>query len=301
MISIIICSVNQSYLDQVSQNISQTVGIEFELIAIDNTQNPRGITSVYNEGANRAKYPHLCFVHEDVIFETMDWGKKVCEILSDESIGLVGVAGSIYKSLAPSGWYLYELNYPAKAFQKIRQAYKFEDRPPMLVEANHNDKKLNEVVCIDGVWFCTTKKVMEEMSFDESIQGFHGYDVDFSLSVAQKYKVMVTYDVLLTHFSEGRFDRQWLDSTLKVQKKWNHCLPNYLPDVPEHLIYKTEKAAFKRSIKEMLKYGYGFREIKAMLLNARKSPFMSDSLFYKLYFYLIKTTLFSRFTYNKTQ
>ncbi|WP_143960775.1 glycosyltransferase [Litoribacter populi] len=300
MISIIICSVNQKHLDQISQNISQTIGVEYELLAIDNSKNPKGITSIYNEGAKRAKYEYLCFVHEDVLFETMNWGEKVSQILRNKSIGLVGIAGSVYKSLAPSGWYLYELNYPAKAFQKIRQAYKFQDRPARLVDYNPSKKKLNEVICIDGVWFCTTKSVINDIPFDESFDGFHGYDVDFSLAVAQKYKVMVTFDVLLTHFSEGRFDRKWLDATLKVQEKWNHCLPFYLSDVPKNLIYKTEKGAFKKSIKQMLDWGYSFGEIKTMLDNARKSPFMKNKLFFKLYFYLIKKRLFYSLTYNRT-
>jgi hypothetical protein len=63
----------------VQSNIASTIGAQWEPIIIDNTINAMPITKVYNLGASKAKYDILCFVHEDVFFDTENWGLKVVE------------------------------------------------------------------------------------------------------------------------------------------------------------------------------------------------------------------------------
>ena len=98
MISIIICSRKQSDFDVLATNITQTVGVPFELIRIDNSKNTYSICQAYNIGAARSLFDHLCFIHEDVKFVIENWGFVVANLLKDEAIGLVGVAGGKYKS-----------------------------------------------------------------------------------------------------------------------------------------------------------------------------------------------------------
>jgi len=50
MISIIICSRTASISDELTQNINQTIGIPYELVIIDNSDNLYSIFSAYNEG-----------------------------------------------------------------------------------------------------------------------------------------------------------------------------------------------------------------------------------------------------------
>lgn len=292
MLSIIICSVNPALLQQISQNIAETVGTTFEIIAIDNTVNPRGIAAVYNEGAQKANYRYTCFVHEDVVFEEAAWGPKCIEILKDPTIGIVGIAGGGYKALTPSGWHLEELPSPLKSFQHLIQGYKFQDKEEFYVDHNPLNEKFSEVVAIDGVWFCTRKEVVEKYPFDEKLlKEFHGYDVDFSLSVRQEYKIVVTYEILIKHMSEGAFNKKWLDTVLILHTKWNAHLPQYLPQISDEVIFKTEKIAFKNLIDQMLKMGYSSRVVLQVLLNSYASPKMTLKLFSKLYFYYLKKTL----------
>ena len=68
MLSIIICSVSPERLEQVTRNIHDTIGVDYEIIAIDNREKQWPIARAYNEGASRAHYPFLFFVHEDVKF-----------------------------------------------------------------------------------------------------------------------------------------------------------------------------------------------------------------------------------------
>ena len=70
MISIIICSRTASISDELNQNIDQTIGIPYELVVIDNSENLYSIFSAYNEGVKRSKYEMLCFMHDDIIFKT---------------------------------------------------------------------------------------------------------------------------------------------------------------------------------------------------------------------------------------
>jgi len=291
MLSIIICSINADQLSLVQRNIADTVGIAHEIIAIDNSINPRGITAVYNEGARRAKYSHLCFVHEDVVFESSDWGQKCIDILKDPEIGLVGIAGSGYKSLAPSGWHCEELPSPLKFFQRLIQSFKYQAREDLYVEHNPLNEPLSRVVIIDGVWFCTRKEVVEKYPFDEALlKHFHGYDVDFSLSVGKEYKIMVTYEILIKHFSEGKFDKKWMDTILILHTKWNAHLPVYLPQITEEMIFRTEKQAFKNLIDKMIGLGYSKKIILQVILNSYASPKMGLKLFSKIYFYYLKRT-----------
>ncbi|HSJ67581.1 MAG TPA: glycosyltransferase [Anditalea sp.] len=292
MLSIIICSIDSENLSQIQENIANTIGIPYEIIAINNKVNPRGITAVYNEGARKATFDYLCFVHEDVVFETTSWGQKCIDILQDPQVGIVGIAGGGYKALAPSGWHCEELPSPLKSFQHIIQGYKFKDNDDFLVEHNPLNEKLSEVVAIDGVWFCSRKEVVEKYPFDEDLfKHFHGYDVDFSLSVRQEYKIVVTYEVLIKHLSEGNFDKKWLDTILILHTKWNAHLPIHLPQISEEMIFFTEKFAFKRLIDQMISLGYSKKVILQMILNSYASPKMGLKLFSKIYFYYLKKTL----------
>ena len=77
MISIIICSVNNDYLQNIKNNIAETIGTEYEIIAYDNRHTNHVICHVYNLCAAKAKFPYLCFVHEDVELLSKDWGKEL--------------------------------------------------------------------------------------------------------------------------------------------------------------------------------------------------------------------------------
>ena len=224
MISIIICSADSLLLAQVSENIAQTVGLPFEIISVSNPDAQMGICEVYNSCIDKAKYDLLCFMHEDLLIKTKDWGKVVHSYFqADEQLGIVGIAGGTYKALCPSSWYSW-IDEPNRI--NLIQRYKHRVAEPELLFNNPEEEKLSIVTAVDGVWLCTRKKIAKEIRFDEQmLQGFHGYDVDFSLSVGQNWKVAVTFEVLMEHFSEGSYDANWLDSVLKLHRKWQHILP----------------------------------------------------------------------------
>ena len=82
MFSIIVCSIRPNEAERLRKNIEETIGVPFEFLAYDNRGTGKGICQVYNECAEKAQYPYLCFVHEDIEFTTNKWGEKIAEKLA---------------------------------------------------------------------------------------------------------------------------------------------------------------------------------------------------------------------------
>lgn len=82
------------YLRSPLNDAKETIGIEYELIIIDNSQNNHSIFSAYNEGVKRAKYPYLCFMHDDILYLPRLGVKKLIDHFQQEETGIIGVLGS---------------------------------------------------------------------------------------------------------------------------------------------------------------------------------------------------------------
>ena len=188
MISIIISSANAEQLKQVSENITATIGVPFEIIAVDNSNGQQGICAVYNQGIRQAQYDILCFMHEDVIIKTDNWGPILKNILNENNqIGLLGVVGGGYKPFTPSTWNGLGIY---NTFSNIIQSYKRADKEPYHDFRNPDNVKVVPVACVDGVWLATTSHVAAKFKFDEdTFHGFHAYDLDYSIAIGQQYKV----------------------------------------------------------------------------------------------------------------
>ncbi|TCC93536.1 hypothetical protein EZ428_01835 [Pedobacter frigiditerrae] len=293
MISIIIASVNQELLAGLEENIALTIGVDFEIIAIENSKGVKGICELYNDGALKAKYNLLCFMHEDLLIKTKNWGEIVVNLFNSNSgLGLIGVAGSQYKSVAPSSWYCYENEAPELLNFNIIQRYKYANKEKQLLYSNPHNEKFINVASIDGVWLCCTKMAIATYPFDEKLlKKFHGYDLDFSLGIGQKFEIGVTFDILIEHFSEGYTDKTWLEEILKVHTKWSFKLPIDTASLPDHKILLLEKRGFRSMMGRMRDEDFKFEEVKSMLMQSRKSRVIKWTLFLKLYLHLIKIFL----------
>lgn len=285
MISIVICSANEEELAQVSENIGNTVGIAYEIIAIDNRTAGRGICEVYNEGAMRARFDILCFMHEDIELRTAGWGAKVLDIFNQNpQLGLLGIAGGGYKSLAPSSWYNYFLQENGGFYANLVQGYRHTGRKETVEYKNPRNEPLSRVACIDGCWMCTRREVVRQLPFDEQLlKGFHGYDLDFSIAVNQRYEVAVTFEVLLKHFSEGNFNQTWRTQILKVHKKWPHVLPLNIDGLPDSSLKRIERDAYEVFLQQAVNEKWFSKwELVRLIWTIRRSRVATLSFPYKL-------------------
>ena len=230
MISVIICSINKKFADQVQESIATSIGVTWEAIIIDNTLSPESITRVYNIGAAKAQYNLLCFIHEDILFETKDWGKKLLTYFKEDvALGLIGVAGSKYKSKTPSGWFTGITKLDCcniMHLDKTGTQQKIYLNP--LPETN-----IQQVLVLDGVFLCCPKQVWQTIKFDDVLlTDFHLYDIDFSFRTAEKFKVIVSYDIDIIHVTKGaHYGDKWLESTLKWHKEMYKKLPVCIPEL----------------------------------------------------------------------
>ena len=285
MISIIICSADPNDLLSVKENIKETVGVSYEIISIDNSDGKRGICEIYNEGARRAKYEILCFMHEDIELRTPGWGMRLIEIFAENTkLGLLGVAGGGYKSVVPSSWYNADLEVNGEFYCCLIQGFKYTGRPDLYDYRNPKNEKLSRVSCIDGCWMCTKKSIAVKFPFDENLlKNFHGYDLDFSLAVNQEYEVAVTYEILLKHFSDGNFGKNWMDDTLKVHEKWSWMLPINTDGLEEKTLKRYERRAFKKFFNRMLDDGYGYSKLMGIIWTSRRSRIFPSKILVKVY------------------
>ncbi len=294
MISIIISSVDSFNLQQVTENINATIGAPFEIIATDNSLGKKGICEVYNQAMLRARYDILCFMHEDVLVKTNNWGQKLLALFErDPQLGLIGIAGSSYKPLTPTSWGGGDgIN---THYINLIQSFKNKKTKSKRIYSDPARQNLAEVVCLDGVFMVAPRHVAEEFMFDEiTLKGFHGYDIDFSLSVGQKYKVGVTFEILIDHFSEGRFDDVWMAENLKLHNKWNQHLPKNVGGLtPEQVVF-IEKRTFKLFIEQLIRFNYPISTAYKMLWKNKRFFQLDWWLFFKLKFHILKQYLESK-------
>ena len=222
MISIIICSRDTAVLQQVSQSVQVTIGVPYEIIAIDNSAGRYGICEAYNLGAAQSQYDILCFMHEDIEFRTDGWGKLVNHTLRDNSIGIVGVTGGRWLLNAPGTWWSCGTKYltsnifdhsPSKGYSQHTYS-------------NPEGKLLVDVAAVDGLWLCTRKEVWQKYPFDsKNFPGFHFYDVDFCATIIREYRICVTVEITVAHFSLGSYNDSWFTYADVFYQKHRKYLP----------------------------------------------------------------------------
>lgn len=228
MISIIICSRQPDIADELKKNIATTIGCDYELVVIDNSHNHYSIFSAYNEGVRRAKGDILCFMHEDILFRSNDWGRIGGVYLVDnQQVMLIGVAGCHFLSSYPFYW----------AELPIISEHNLHNDCGKIIEckqeAYYGENGLVDVVAVDGMFFIAKRQIFNFISFDEkTFTGFHAYDMDICMQViAQGYRVCVTNRILLEHkwsetLSKGKKGYDQLRPNMELfVKKWQNVLP----------------------------------------------------------------------------
>jgi hypothetical protein len=230
MISIIISSYLPDYFSALEKNIAETVGVSYEIIKIDNP-GLMGICEAYNKGAGKTQYDYLLFTHEDILFKTDNWGEKLIAHLDQKETGIIGLAGSSYVPSAPSSWTVSEKYNVVNILQGNKENN--ESFPIHTTKQNRS-----KVFAVDGIFLGIKKENYLNFKFNEHLlKGFHGYDLDFSLRVAEKLQNYVVDNILIQHFSGGNLDKNWLDSNIKVRE-------NIQTDFQKEFDTETEKRVF---------------------------------------------------------
>jgi len=220
MISLVICSRTKSIPIALHNNIDNTIGIEYELLVIDNSDNEYSIFEAYNLGIERSSGKYICFLHDDIRIETNNWGSIINRIFEiDNKIGLIGVAGSKIKTKMPSAWW----DCPAED-KCLNIIQKFSEIKKKHWRNGLEEKSFENVAVIDGVFMAARK--IDGILFSKKLKGFHNYDLNISFEYLKNgNKVVVTKDILLEHFSIGILNKSWYESSLEIHRLYDYLLP----------------------------------------------------------------------------
>ncbi len=293
MISIIIASEKKDLVD-LESNIEETIGLPFEIIVIFNPKGQFGLSEAYNRGACSAKFSFLCFMHDDITFDSKNWGKIVIELLNNQVTGVLGIAGGLVKSKIPSDW------IGGTQFKEVHlvQHFKYSQIPPCTIKQSYSGKNPAPVLLLDGVWLCVKKSVFNQFKFDEiNFNKFHGYDLDFTFQVSQKFLNYVTFDIKINHFSEGNYSLDWIESATNFVKKWVFKLPRAIIELPKDQWNKIEKKNLKHLIKHLYKLNFRPIQIEEKLKEMEIPIDIKVRLIITRYFF--KKFILSSFSFKK--
>jgi hypothetical protein len=250
-----------------------SVGCKYELVIIDNSNNAYSIFEAYNLGIDKSKGEYLCFVHDDILFHTDQWGIVIRTIFKkDKKIGLLGIAGAKSKTQMPSLWWSCPLEDKlASIIQHI------PNKETERWNSGFENESLIEVVAIDGVFMAMRKD--DRIRFSSKMTGFHNYDLNLSLECKKLgYKTMVTNEILIEHFSLGNIKGEWVESSYQFYTLFKDSLPLNLEN--NRINKKQEIANAVSFINECLK----FKKYKLSIFIWRKlfflNPFLKFHLIY---------------------
>lgn len=186
------------------EHIKKTSGIHKGLEVIQYINNGEySLTELYNKALKETTNDIVVFCHDDIIFETKNWGNKILKHFKrTPNYGILGVAGSTYLPKSAKWW---EIPYTMRGIVNHQhQGKKWES-----IYSNHLGNKLYDVTLVDGLFFVVNKNTIKS-SFDESITGFHLYDVSFCYdNFKEGVNIGVMSDIRLTHLSIGETNEEW--------------------------------------------------------------------------------------------
>lgn len=216
MITVVYCTrnPNRAHYDQ----IRKTSGLASKIEVIEIVNNGESLTKAYNRGLKQATNDIVVFCHDDILFNKDGWGRKLIKYFDETDYGILGIAGTTDLGKTGRWW---------------------EDKTKMIgiVKHSHNGKTFEsrysgnftpnviQTVTVDGLFFAVHKERIKT-EFDETVKGFHFYEVDFCFrNHLQDVKIGVVFDVKVTHKSIGETNQEWEKNREIFANKYSDKLP----------------------------------------------------------------------------
>lgn len=157
----------------------------------------------YNDGMRKSIYRTKAFVHQDVDLGDGSWLFKVLKTFAEyPETALIGFVGTT--KLNPRGfWWESGKEFIRGELFSGNERADWAFNPVIFP---------TEVECVDGFFMATNR----EIPWDEKLQGFHCYDMDYSRTVRQQgYKAMV-----IPH-------KAWHIGEIRTQEGVSHLFEDY--------------------------------------------------------------------------
>ena len=211
-VSAIVCSIRPDYFNAIKKKLKQRFARhDIEIIGIHDA---KSLCEGYNRGAARAKGDILIFCHDDIDIVHADFGERLLRHLSTQDV--IGVAGA--SELVNGDW---RHAGPTRVHGQIIH------RPPgeignIYYAIGLQAPLVKNICALDGVFMAMHRHVWESVRFDEAtFDGFHLYDIDFTWRAhLARFNMAVPMDLLLIHFSTGRYDVKWQTFNVRFLRKF---------------------------------------------------------------------------------
>ena len=236
--------------------IKKTSGVSNpEIIPVENN-GQLSLTEVYNKILNDSKNDIVILCHDDIYFDSKNWGQKILKHFKrNPDYGVLGLAGTTHMPKSAKWW---------EDFSKMKGIVNHEHEGKKW-ESKYSSSlgnQIDDVVLVDGLFIVINKNKIKQ-PFNKEIKGFHFYDVDFSFrNFIDDVKIGVMYDVRVTHKSIGQTNEQWEKNREVFAEKYKEVLP-----------VKIKKDVNKNSNLKILIFEYDFYRCENLLTILKKIKF----------------------------
>ncbi|MCZ2845965.1 MAG: glycosyltransferase [Candidatus Bathyarchaeota archaeon] len=201
----VVCVYNneKSFNNYLLKSLEQQTA-KFELIKIDNRRGAfKSASKGLNYGGEKAKGKYILFVHQDVVFYSKFWLEDVEKMLENmPSLGIAGCSGKMD-------------NGEKRGFIK--------DRHQLWGEPF---SKPEEVQTLDESVLIIPKVTFDRLKFDEKLEGWHAYGVDYCLMVKEKGLKAYAIPAFIYHYSPSLNYDRLLQAHKKVWIKHRENFPS---------------------------------------------------------------------------
>ncbi len=210
---------NKEYNDKFNDHLILTSGIQSVQVLPYENYNQYSLSEIYNKGLNESKYDIVLFCHNDIVFETKNWGKKLLSIFEkNPEFGIIGLAGS--PVMPSSGMWWEDMSKMVGIVNHEHEGKKWTSK-----YSDNLGNSIKETVLVDGLFIALHKNRIKK-NFDENVKGFHLYDVNFCFrNFIEQVKIGVVFDIKITHKSIGMTNEQWDANRKLFAEEFESLLP----------------------------------------------------------------------------
>ena len=221
MITIGYCTkqIDSSYIEYMRKSCGLP---NIEIIPFENP-GTHSLTEAYNIILAKAKNNIVVLCHDDIYFDTKNWGNKVLKHFKrNPEYGILGVAGSRFLPKSGMWW-----EVQTEMFGVVNHEHQGKKWTSKYSEPKGN--KIDNTILVDGLFISLDKEKIKT-TFNENVKGFHFYDVDFCFqNFLNDVKIGVFYDVRITHKSIGMTNEQWDSNRKQFIETYKENLPKLIP------------------------------------------------------------------------
>lgn len=178
----------------------------------------KSLSKVYNEILDESINDIVILCHDDIYFDTKKWGEKIIKHFNNTNFGILGVAGST--CLPKSGMWWENTSKMVGIVNHEHNGKKWESK-----YSQDLSNEIKKTVIIDGLFISLSKSRIKS-KFDETVSGFHFYDVNFCFqNFLDNVNIGVLFNIRVTHKSIGQTNQEWENNRVLFSNKFESLLP----------------------------------------------------------------------------